>query len=115
MFVYLMVAVLGLTVSVQFYTLHLFAVVTRFETLRNVMRAVTQNSKQLFVIMLFGLTLAYFFGAIIFEFYSESQYVDDGLENQKVCTTLFQCFLHVVLRSPRLAAGIGEINARMSY
>lgn len=120
MVAYITLAVLGLQVSPFFYTLHLLDVITRFPTLRNVIQAVTKNSKQLLLTAMLGLIIIYIFSVIAFS-YLYDMYYDEDInlfettdKGDSICYTLVHCLLSNLNYGLRMGGGIGEFLSPIS-
>lgn len=97
---YIVVSLFGLLLSPLFYCYHLLDIVSRFETLKNVIRSVTRNANQLLLTLFLGLVILYMFTILMFFFlfdayYDESINSDESL-GQNTCSTMFQCYLTTV-------------------
>ena len=112
---YLTVSILGLAVSEITYCLHLLDVINRFDTLKNVVKSVTYNVKQLALTAMLGLILIYVYSLIGFNFF-DYHYYNSGLNNgESLCTSMLQCFISTLDLGLRFGGGIGESLVPPSY
>lgn len=75
---YLLFSIQGLLQSPVFYSFHLLDVIERFPTLKDVIRSVTMNIKQLLMTAMLGVILIYLYGVIAFMFIPDL-YFDEGV------------------------------------
>jgi hypothetical protein len=84
--------------------------------LKNVIKAVTYNSKQLSLAVMLMCVCVFIFSQFGF-FYNLEDFVLDTIypapEDQ--CSNPTQCFLHVLALGPRSSGGIGDMMRRQSY
>lgn len=102
---------MGSVVSEICYALHLFDIINRFQTLKNVIKSVTYNALQLGLTLVFGLTLLYIYAMVAFYFFDDNFLIGD----ENTCTTLFQCYLTIINQGLRNGGGIGDVLLPMSY
>ena len=110
---YLVVSILGCAVSEITYCLHLLDVINRFNTLRNVIKSVTYNLKQLMLTGLLGLILIYIYALLAFNFIDASYYDSDISE--RTCSTMFQCYITTLNWGLRNGGGIGDTLQKPSF
>ena len=98
------------------YAVHLFDLINMFDTMKNIVRAITHNSKQLLLTAFLAIILLYFYSLIAF------LYVDDTFwlssvepSGESLCNTLIQCFTTVAALGPRSAGSVGDVLLRPSY
>jgi len=124
MMFYLVVSILGTALSEITYSLHLLDVINRFKTLRNVVRSVTGNIKQLVLTALLGLILIYIYAIIGYNFFDSQYYSPDiGDAGERFCNTMLQCYLSTLNLGLRSGGGIGDMlmlpsfqpDVRMNY
>ena len=75
---YMAFSMQGLLQSPVFYAFHLLDVIERFPTLKNVVRSVTMNIKQLLMTAMLGVILIYVYGVFAFMFIPDL-YFDEGI------------------------------------
>uniref|UniRef100_A0A8C6SHD8 Inositol 1,4,5-trisphosphate receptor n=1 Tax=Neogobius melanostomus TaxID=47308 RepID=A0A8C6SHD8_9GOBI len=138
---YAIICVLGLFVHEFFYSILLFDLVIREETLLNVIKSVTRNGRSIILTAILAIFLVYFFSIIGFLFFKHDfrmevdrlstgakpghsfmflQYIfflnscndDDGIE--RVCDTLLMCIITVLNQGLRNGGGVGDILRRPS-
>jgi hypothetical protein len=113
----------NLTVSISavalelpfFYGLQLFEIVTHFTILQNIVKAVTQNAKQLGLTVALMMCIVFTFAVIGFEYFPEDYYMGDIENGENACTTLLQCFFHCLALGPRSTGSIGDVMVRISF
>ena len=109
---YIIVCVLGLFGPNLVFSLHLLDFMVRYKNLRNIVRAVTLNGKQLLLTSLLG--VIFIFGYAIFGFwFLDDMYVNG--DNERTCSSMLQCFIVTLDDGFRKWAGIGEVTADPSY
>jgi len=99
-----------------FFSLQLLDIIKQFEALKNVIRAVTKNSKQLILTFILQTLTIYLFSMTGFftvasTFYMSSIYPS----GESTCSTAIQCFLTVFSLGPRSSGGVGDVMLRQSY
>ena len=97
---YIVVSLFGLLLSPLFYSYHLLDIISRFETLKNVIRSVTRNANQLLLTLFLGLIILYMFTILMFYFLFDS-YFNGSIKSgdaagHNMCSTMFQCYLSTV-------------------
>jgi len=81
---------------VLLYAVHLFDIIERFETIRNVIKSITYNSTQLILTVILGLLIIYIYALFGYYFVNDTFYMDNvGIAGENICTSVFQCFLTV--------------------
>ena len=97
---YIVVSLFGLLLSPLFYAYQLLDIISRFETLKNVIRSVTRNGNQLLLTLVLGLIILYMFTILMFFFLFDSYWNQNiqpnGDAGQLMCSTMFQCYLTTV-------------------
>uniref|UniRef100_A0A673IKT3 Inositol 1,4,5-trisphosphate receptor n=1 Tax=Sinocyclocheilus rhinocerous TaxID=307959 RepID=A0A673IKT3_9TELE len=137
---YVIVCMLGLFVHEFFYSILLFDLVRREETLLNVMRSVTKNGRSIFFTAVLAIILVYLFSIVGFLFFkddflmevdrlpalskNECLYIfvcvfipveeedEDGTE--RVCDTLLMCIITVLNHGLRNGGGIADVLRKLS-
>lgn len=111
---YLAFSLQGLLQSPVFYAFHLLDVIERFPTLKDVIRSVTMNIKQLLMTAMLGVILIYLYGVIAFMFIPDL-YFDEGIHaglinkaGDSICMSLLHCFLSTFNYGLRTGGGMGE-------
>jgi hypothetical protein len=98
------------------YGFALFDVISKFDALQNVIKAITFNKKQLLLTTLLCTVIIYIYALFgyyyLIDSFWNSSFGDAG-ENQ--CTTVFHCFLTVFSLGPRSSGSIGDMMVRESY
>ena len=125
---HLFAATLETLVLGLFFAFHLLECVYRFETLKNVLRAITFNARQLGVTMLLLCTIIYLFTIVYFVFFRHTFEYNPRTsgaceaENkvrvltgepkkacvQYVCENLLECLLYNLNSGLRQGGGIGD-------
>ncbi|XP_027017224.1 inositol 1,4,5-trisphosphate receptor type 2 isoform X5 [Tachysurus fulvidraco] len=122
---YVIVCMLGLFVHEFFYSILLFDLVRREETLLNVMRSVTKNGRSIFLTAVLAIILVYLFSIVGFLFLKDDflmevdrhpaldeQNTEDAPE--RVCDTLLMCIVTVLNHGLRNGGGIADILRKPS-
>jgi hypothetical protein len=104
--VYLVTAGLGVGFNAPYlYCFHLFDLILMSEVLQNVVRAVTNSTKQLSMTVLLGLFIFYMFAVVAF-YFLQGHLVNDSMVNE--CETLLFCFMTVLHYGLLSGGGISE-------
>nr|CAD7455068.1 unnamed protein product [Timema tahoe] len=121
---YLIFCVLGLCMHPFFYSVLLFDVVYREETLLNVIRSVTRNGRSIILTAVLALILVYMFSIIGYMFFKDDFLVpvDDevvhkdsgrvtvsGEVRERACDSLVMCIVTTLNQGLRNGGGIGDI------
>ncbi|TMW60299.1 hypothetical protein Poli38472_000341 [Pythium oligandrum] len=108
------IAVLGSYVNKLFFAFHLLDVVTRFQELSNVLRAIARPAKVLGATVLLYLVIVYVFSTIGFFFFREDYNPTQTLtpaqragRDSYQCQRLFQCFLISLDQGFKSDGGLG--------
>uniref|UniRef100_A0A4W4FAS1 Inositol 1,4,5-trisphosphate receptor n=1 Tax=Electrophorus electricus TaxID=8005 RepID=A0A4W4FAS1_ELEEL len=134
---YVIVCMLGLFAHEFFYSILLFDLVRREETLLNVMRSVTKNGRSIFLTAVLAIILVYLFSIVGFLFFQKDFLMEvepyfsvgtappsglarvlgdigesDGAE--RVCDTLLMCIITVLNHGLRNGGGIADILRKPS-
>ena len=114
---YLTSSVVALTCNVVLlYAFNLLDVINRFQTLQNVIKAITYNKTQLILTTMLGLLILYVYALFAFYFLSDTFYMETvGQEGENVCTTILQCLLTVISLGPRSFGSIGDQIMKQSF
>jgi len=116
MLFYLTTSILGFTVSEITYSFHLLDIVNRFDTLRNVIRSVTYNLRQLMLTGLLGLIMIYIYSIIGYNFIDNMYYDSDvSAHGERTCTSMLQCYLYTLNNGLKNGGGIGDALLKPSY
>uniref|UniRef100_A0A8C2FYQ5 Inositol 1,4,5-trisphosphate receptor n=1 Tax=Cyprinus carpio TaxID=7962 RepID=A0A8C2FYQ5_CYPCA len=141
---YVIVCMLGLFVHEFFYSILLFDLVRREETLLNVMRSVTKNGRSIFLTAVLAIILVYLFSIVGFLFFKddflmevdrlpalskhevklfkqnmaqkESCKIEEENEDgtERVCDTLLMCIITVLNHGLRNGGGIADVLRKLS-
>ncbi|XP_071054904.1 inositol 1,4,5-trisphosphate receptor isoform X3 [Onthophagus taurus] len=125
---YLIFCILGIVINPFFYSVLLFDVVYREETLLNVIRSVTRNGRSIVLTAVLALILVYMFSIIGYMFFkddfllnvdedpvSNSTDGEKGETKERACDSLRMCILTTLNQGLRNGGGIGDIlRARSS-
>eukprot|EP01135_Chromosphaera_perkinsii_P006243 Nk52_evm4s470 gene=Nk52_evmTU4s470 len=103
--VYCFLSFLGYFFSPYFYSLLLFDIVARYETLQNVIRSVTRNFEAILLTSVFALIIIYLFAVYGFLFLDKDFNIDD----EERCDTLFLCLITSIHQGLRSGGGIGDV------
>ena len=114
-------AVAGFVFSPAFYSFHLLDIIYRFPILRDVIKSVTLNFKDLLVTALFGFVLIYIFAVVGFEFLHD-MYFDEEVERDisakrgdSTCKSLLQCVGSTIGYGLRMGGGIADKLSAQTY
>lgn len=129
--VYLMFCILGLCCHPFFYSVLLFDVVYREETLLNVIRSVTRNGRSILLTAVLALILVYMFSIIGYMFFKDDFLVSVDVEEgesdvsngnqtsellimsgeakERSCDSLIMCIVTTLNQGLRNGGGIGDI------
>ncbi|XP_026086465.1 inositol 1,4,5-trisphosphate receptor type 2-like [Carassius auratus] len=141
---YVIVCMLGLFVHEFFYSILLFDLVRREETLLNVIRSVTKNGRSIFLTAVLAIILVYLFSIVGFLFFKDdflmevdrlpaskkinvkesiscqsetcSYHVEEEDEDgtQRMCDTLLMCIITVLNYGLRNGGGIADVLRKLS-
>eukprot|EP01135_Chromosphaera_perkinsii_P005608 Nk52_evm22s355 gene=Nk52_evmTU22s355 len=103
--IYCLCSCAGYLVSPYFYSVLLFDIVARYETLQNVIRSVTRNIQAIFLTSVFAMIIIYVFAIIGYLFLNE----DFDIEGELRCETLMRCIVTTVHQGLRSGGGIGDV------
>jgi inositol 1,4,5-triphosphate receptor type 3 len=114
---YLTSSIVALTYNVVLlYAFHLLDVINRFQTLQNVIKAITYNKTQLILTTMLGLLIIYIYALFAYYFVNDTFYMSSvGDAGENVCTTVIQCLLTVISLGPRSSGSIGDVLLRQSF
>lgn len=76
------------------YSIHVFVMFSRIESLNSVFDAIQINIKPLSIVGVFGIVFFYIFSLVSLDFYSETLYTD---KSEEVCTTWLDCILDLYI------------------
>jgi hypothetical protein len=105
--IYFIFAVCGNLVSPFFLCLHLFDLVYRSETLKNVLRAVTFNGQQLLMTAMLCLIIIYVYAIIGFALL-RNNYFNDDFSDERMCDKLLDCLMVTVREGLINGGGMGD-------
>uniref|UniRef100_A0A8C6JUL7 Inositol 1,4,5-trisphosphate receptor n=1 Tax=Melopsittacus undulatus TaxID=13146 RepID=A0A8C6JUL7_MELUD len=129
---YIVTSVLGLFVHELFYSILLFDLIYREETLFNVIKSVTRNGRSILLTALLALILVYLFSIVGFLFLKDDFILEvDRLPDSKAkgakpsmeaeveqweraCDTLLMCIVTVLNHGLRNGGGVGDILRKPS-
>uniref|UniRef100_A0A672P0V7 Inositol 1,4,5-trisphosphate receptor n=1 Tax=Sinocyclocheilus grahami TaxID=75366 RepID=A0A672P0V7_SINGR len=141
---YVIVCMLGLFVHEFFYSILLFDLVRREETLLNVMRSVTKNGRSIFLTAVLAIILVYLFSIVGFLFFKDDFLMEvdrlpalskhevymvsplcsllwwppifpaDEDGTERVCDTLLMCIITVLNHGLRNGGGIADVLRKLS-
>uniref|UniRef100_A0A672SQG8 Inositol 1,4,5-trisphosphate receptor n=1 Tax=Sinocyclocheilus grahami TaxID=75366 RepID=A0A672SQG8_SINGR len=129
---YLLICTLGLFGHVFFYSLLLFDLVNREETLLNVIKSVTRNGRSIVLTAVLGLILVYLFSIVGYMFFKDDfilevnripngtlevlrcvfcVFIDDV---ERACDSLWMCMITVLSHGLRSGGGVGDVLRKPS-
>uniref|UniRef100_A0A8C1Y2J9 Inositol 1,4,5-trisphosphate receptor n=1 Tax=Cyprinus carpio TaxID=7962 RepID=A0A8C1Y2J9_CYPCA len=122
---YLLICTLGLFGHVFFYSLLLFDLVNREETLLNVIKSVTRNGRSIVLTAVLGLILVYLFSIVGYMFFKddfilEVNRIPNGTldveedDVERACDSLWMCMITVLSHGLRSGGGVGDVLRKPS-
>uniref|UniRef100_A0A8C3HW25 Inositol 1,4,5-trisphosphate receptor n=1 Tax=Chrysemys picta bellii TaxID=8478 RepID=A0A8C3HW25_CHRPI len=130
---YLLICAMGLFVHEFFYSLLLFDLVYREETLLNVIKSVTRNGRSIILTAVLALILVYLFSIVGYLFFKDDFILEvDKLPNETLlpeliskeeieeedkehtCETLLMCIVTVLSHGLRSGGGVGDVLRKPS-
>uniref|UniRef100_A0AAR2IJA1 Inositol 1,4,5-trisphosphate receptor n=1 Tax=Pygocentrus nattereri TaxID=42514 RepID=A0AAR2IJA1_PYGNA len=118
---YLLICTLGLCGHVFFYSLLLFDLVNREETLLNVIKSVTRNGRSIVLTAVLGLILVYLFSIVGYIFFKDDFILEvDRIPNstlddvERACDSLWMCMITVLSHGLRSGGGVGDVLRKPS-
>uniref|UniRef100_A0A665X7H9 Inositol 1,4,5-trisphosphate receptor n=1 Tax=Echeneis naucrates TaxID=173247 RepID=A0A665X7H9_ECHNA len=133
--IYLIICCLGVFVHVFFYSLLLFDLVYREETLLNVIKSVTRNGRSIVLTAVLALILVYLFSIVGYIFFKDDfilecfqMFVNDVLSTssdigedseddsdmERTCDSLLMCIVTVLSHGLRSGGGVGDVLRKPS-
>ncbi|XP_061662409.1 inositol 1,4,5-trisphosphate receptor type 3 isoform X7 [Syngnathoides biaculeatus] len=115
---YVLTSTLGLFVHELFYSILLFDLIYREETLFNVIKSVTRNGRSILLTALLALILVYLFSIVGFLCLKEDfimevdplpQIAPDDSNSERACDTLLMCIVTVLNHGLRNGGGVGDV------
>uniref|UniRef100_A0A3Q2YF96 Ion transport domain-containing protein n=1 Tax=Hippocampus comes TaxID=109280 RepID=A0A3Q2YF96_HIPCM len=132
-FIYLLICSLGVFVHVFFYSLLLFDLVYREETLLNVIKSVTRNGRSIVLTAVLALILVYLFSIVGYIFFKDDFILEvdripnttlseDSLKTllgtapdmERTCDSLLMCIVTVLSHGLRSGGGVGDVLRKPS-
>ncbi|KAF2982972.1 hypothetical protein EK904_010509 [Melospiza melodia maxima] len=110
---YIVTSVLGLFVHELFYSILLFDLIYREETLFNVIKSVTRNGRSILLTALLALILVYLFSIVGFLFLKDD-FILEPEQWERACDTLLMCIVTVLNHGLRNGGGVGDILRKPS-
>ncbi|KAG8451031.1 hypothetical protein GDO86_003347 [Hymenochirus boettgeri] len=118
---YILISVLGIFVHELFYSILLFDLIYREETLFNVIKSVTRNGRSILLTALLALILVYLFSIVGFLFLKDDFILevdrlseDEEDNSERACDTLLMCIVTVLNHGLRNGGGVGDILRKPS-
>uniref|UniRef100_A0A7M4F8M8 Inositol 1,4,5-trisphosphate receptor n=1 Tax=Crocodylus porosus TaxID=8502 RepID=A0A7M4F8M8_CROPO len=134
---YILTSVLGLFAHELFYSILLFDLIYREETLFNVIKSVTRNGRSILLTALLALILVYLFSIVGFLFLKDDfimevdrlpdnkipillwpeiwEFQEEDVDNfERACDTLLMCIVTVLNHGLRNGGGVGDILRKPS-
>lgn len=118
---YFAISLLGFASQDIYYSFHLLDVITRFSTLQNVVRSVTDNIEPLSLTMTLLVIIVYVYTTLTFFYIQEHMYdydvnsYDSDVVGENNCLTMFQCFVTMLDKGLRFGGGIGDVTEPIHY
>uniref|UniRef100_A0A3B4D1R0 Inositol 1,4,5-trisphosphate receptor n=1 Tax=Pygocentrus nattereri TaxID=42514 RepID=A0A3B4D1R0_PYGNA len=121
---YVFTSTLGLCVNELFYSILLFDLIYREETLFNVIKSVTRNGRSILLTAVLAIILVYLFSIVGFlylrdDFIMEVDYLSNSNteeedNTERACDTLLMCIVTVLNHGLRNGGGVGDVLRRPS-
>uniref|UniRef100_A0A672N4Q5 Inositol 1,4,5-trisphosphate receptor n=1 Tax=Sinocyclocheilus grahami TaxID=75366 RepID=A0A672N4Q5_SINGR len=135
---YLLICTLGLFGHFFFYSLLLFDLVNREETLLNVIKSVTRNGRSIVLTAVLGLILVYLFSIVGYMFFKDDFILEvnripngtlgntiqviillltiliDEYDVERACDSLWMCMITVLSHGLRSGGGVGDVLRKPS-
>nr|DBA33817.1 TPA: hypothetical protein GDO54_001448 [Pyxicephalus adspersus] len=118
---YILTSVLGVFAHELFYSILLFDLIYREETLFNVIKSVTRNGRSILLTALLALILVYLFSIVGFLFLKDDFIMevdrlpkDEDDDTERACDTLLMCIVTVLNHGLRNGGGVGDILRKPS-
>uniref|UniRef100_A0A8C3HVQ6 Inositol 1,4,5-trisphosphate receptor n=1 Tax=Chrysemys picta bellii TaxID=8478 RepID=A0A8C3HVQ6_CHRPI len=131
---YLLICAMGLFVHEFFYSLLLFDLVYREETLLNVIKSVTRNGRSIILTAVLALILVYLFSIVGYLFFKDdfilevdklpnetagngencSSVIPSEEDKEHTCETLLMCIVTVLSHGLRSGGGVGDVLRKPS-
>ncbi|KAA0713050.1 Inositol 1,4,5-trisphosphate receptor type 1 IP3 receptor isoform 1 [Triplophysa tibetana] len=118
---YLLICTLGLFGHVFFYSLLLFDLVNREETLLNVIKSVTRNGRSIVLTAVLGLILVYLFSIVGYMFFKDDFILEVNRipnntldDEERACDSLWMCMITVLSHGLRSGGGVGDVLRKPS-
>uniref|UniRef100_A0A665X781 Inositol 1,4,5-trisphosphate receptor n=1 Tax=Echeneis naucrates TaxID=173247 RepID=A0A665X781_ECHNA len=128
--IYLIICCLGVFVHVFFYSLLLFDLVYREETLLNVIKSVTRNGRSIVLTAVLALILVYLFSIVGYIFFKDDFILEvdripnttmnigedseDDSDMERTCDSLLMCIVTVLSHGLRSGGGVGDVLRKPS-
>ena len=98
-----------------FYGVLLFEIVYFFQILQLIMKAIAYNAVQILLTATLGSIIVYIFTVIGFEYFPQDFFMSDVGTGENLCSSVVQCFFHILSLGPRSTGSIGDLMSRISY
>ncbi|CAD8120276.1 unnamed protein product [Paramecium sonneborni] len=116
-FLLLVINLLGLLYNKLFYGFLLLDIIDHSQVLRNVIKSISLNYKQLLMTALLGVLIMYLYSLVAYQStdFKEQLKEGDGSSevfdplDQTVCYSAFQCLVFVIHQGLRAGGGIGDV------
>uniref|UniRef100_A0A4W6FGN4 Inositol 1,4,5-trisphosphate receptor n=1 Tax=Lates calcarifer TaxID=8187 RepID=A0A4W6FGN4_LATCA len=138
--IYLIICCLGVFVHVFFYSLLLFDLVYREETLLNVIKSVTRNGRSIVLTAVLALILVYLFSIVGYIFFKDDfilevdripnttlnscdsvdchltriAHIEEDSDMERTCDSLLMCIVTVLSHGLRSGGGVGDVLRKPS-
>ncbi|EGR32730.1 hypothetical protein IMG5_072330, partial [Ichthyophthirius multifiliis] len=105
----ILVSVIGLCFSKIFYTFLLLDIIDRSPVLKNIIKPVTINAKQLLLSVIIGCTFLYIYSALGYYSDIKKTLIYTNNQNYEICSTPWDCFTFILGQALRQGGGIGDL------
>lgn len=114
--IHLVLAILGRTVSIFFYTLELLLVFNIVDIATFVLKSTVKRIEQVCITIILALMLVFIYTIIIGEHFASNVFITDAFNGNDFCQTVRECFTQLVNYGLLHGGGIGDaiVLPRMS-
>ncbi|EGR33363.1 hypothetical protein IMG5_055060 [Ichthyophthirius multifiliis] len=105
----IILSILGFSVSKIFYCFLLLDIIDRSSVLKNIIKSITINSKQLMLLIILGIILLFIYSTIAFYSSIKQTFKYNNNPELEICNSPWDCFLFILGQALRQGGGIGDI------
>ena len=96
------------------WSLVLLDILNKSPTMRDIIRSITLNYKQLLKTVLLTIIILYIYSFVAFSYFPQDFKHDESQDYKNYCNTLFMCFLSTLFNGIRSDGGIGDALGNLS-